>query len=547
MSAVMKGVRMFGILVIVCICLCAGTVTAHAAYGTCGNNLTYDIDEDGVLTISGTGDMWNGKHGSPVINYGIKDSVTSIVIQEGVTSVGDWAFWRCENVESVSLPDSLTKIGYAAFIDCFRLNEVNIPGNVKSVGDGAFELCSLSSVVIPDSVESIGKSAFNCSSLCEIFISANVKEIGDNAFANYYGDLVMYGELDSPAFEYATANNITFIDGAHNINNTELQITNQQQLVYEPGTEPVPEFDVTIGETTLAPETDYSVVSVDSPERAGSGSITIEGIGNYRGTKTFEYQVGPRDISKADIYFYHAKEPFDVVYTGVEMNPIQNVKEGRYFLSEEYDYDVELKDAVNVGTATVTVRGKGDYTGSFSWDFQIVQADVAGTWFATTSARPYTYTGKEIMPKVKTDAAFTEGIDYVIAGYQDNIEPGLAKIIIQGINNCKGEQILEFYIKKVSNPMIVKGKTAVVKYSAVKKKKVMIAAKSAVTVSKAQGKVTYKKASGNKKITVASTGKVTVGKGLKKGLYNVKVRVTAKGNDYYSALTKTVTFKIRVK
>ena len=100
---------------------------------------------------------------------------------------------------------------------------------------------------------------------------------------------------------------------------------------------------------------------------------------------------------------------------------------------------------------------------------------------------------------------------------------------------------------KYTNPMKVSGKTATVKYSAVKKKNQTVKQSKAFSVSKAQGKVTYKKSSGNSKITVSSAGKITVKKGLKKGTYKVKVKVTAAGNSSYKKLTKTVTVTIKVK
>lgn len=100
---------------------------------------------------------------------------------------------------------------------------------------------------------------------------------------------------------------------------------------------------------------------------------------------------------------------------------------------------------------------------------------------------------------------------------------------------------------KKSNTLTVKAKKATVKFKKLKKKNQTIALKKAMTVSKAQGKVTFKKASGNKKITVSKAGKITVKKGLKKGTYKVKIKVAAAGNASYKALTKTVTVTIKVK
>lgn len=100
---------------------------------------------------------------------------------------------------------------------------------------------------------------------------------------------------------------------------------------------------------------------------------------------------------------------------------------------------------------------------------------------------------------------------------------------------------------KYKNTMTAKGKTVNIKLANLKKKNQVVQRKNAIAVSKAKGKVTYKKASGNKSITVNSAGKITVKKGLKKGTYKVKVTVKAAGNATYKALTKTVTVVITVK
>ncbi|MBQ8077076.1 MAG: hypothetical protein IJ235_01695 [Eubacterium sp.] len=102
-------------------------------------------------------------------------------------------------------------------------------------------------------------------------------------------------------------------------------------------------------------------------------------------------------------------------------------------------------------------------------------------------------------------------------------------------------------LPKKANTLVAKGKTATVKFANLKKKNQTVTQKNAFAISKAQGKVTYKKASGNGKITVNSAGKFTVKKGLKKGTYKIKVKVTAAGNTTYKAATKTVTVTIKVK
>lgn len=109
---------------------------------------------------------------------------------------------------------------------------------------------------------------------------------------------------------------------------------------------------------------------------------------------------------------------------------------------------------------------------------------------------------------------------------------------------------IKWTINKAGNPLTIKAKTATVKYTAVKKKAQTLAVGKVITFTKkGQGKLTYTKVSGNKKIVInKTTGKVTVKKGLKKGTYKVKVKIKATGNANYKASAwKTVTFKVKVK
>ena len=157
--------------------------------GTCGaegdgSNLTWTLDSEGVLTISGSGDMYDyGLFDAPW--YGIRSLVKSAVIADGVTSIGEKAFLYCTSLTSVTIPDSVTSIGSGAFYYCTSLTSVTIPNSVTSIGDSAFFYCtSLTSVTIPDSVTSIGDDAFEgCTSLTSVTIPDSVTSIGDRAFS----------------------------------------------------------------------------------------------------------------------------------------------------------------------------------------------------------------------------------------------------------------------------------------------------------------------------------------------------------------------------
>ena len=116
----------------------------------------------------------------------IPASVTYNGTTYSVTSIGDWAFYKCSSLTSLTIPNSVTSIGEYAFYDCSSLTAVTIPNSVTSIGDYAFEYCSkLTSITIPNSVISIGDYAFsNCSKLTSITISNSVTSIGSYAFLN---------------------------------------------------------------------------------------------------------------------------------------------------------------------------------------------------------------------------------------------------------------------------------------------------------------------------------------------------------------------------
>ena len=147
--------------------------------GTCGaegdgSNLTWTLDSEGVLTISGSGDMHDyGSFDAPW--YGSKSMVKSAVIADGVTSIGVYAFCECRSLTSVTIQDSVTLIDDAAFYNCSSLTSVTIPDSVTSIDSSAFEGCaSLTSVTIPDSVTSIGWSAFKgCASLTDVYYAGS--------------------------------------------------------------------------------------------------------------------------------------------------------------------------------------------------------------------------------------------------------------------------------------------------------------------------------------------------------------------------------------
>ena len=151
--------------------LSAGVLAADTVdSGKCGEDLTWELDSDGVLTISGTGAMYNyADFGAPW--YPKQTSIKSVVISDGVTSIGNNGFSWCRNLSVVTISDSVTSIGDGAFKSCGKLSNVTLPVGLTSIGNSVFYGCgSLASITIPDSVTSVGDNAFQyCWKLKDVY------------------------------------------------------------------------------------------------------------------------------------------------------------------------------------------------------------------------------------------------------------------------------------------------------------------------------------------------------------------------------------------
>ena len=165
--------------------------------GTCGENLIWVLDSDGTLTISGIGNMY----AEPYWN-GYNDQIKSVMVEEGVTSIGSCAFYECYGLEKVSLPETLMSIGTNAFY-CAGITEVAIPDNVAEIWEQAFDACrQLKKITLGENLEYIGIGAFRSTAITEITIPAGVAVIDYEAF----GDCANLTEVtflgDAPAMDH---------------------------------------------------------------------------------------------------------------------------------------------------------------------------------------------------------------------------------------------------------------------------------------------------------------------------------------------------------
>ena len=154
------------------------------AEGYCGNNLTWVLTSDGTITFSGTGDMRNYSSASSTSWYAYRDQIKSVELEDGITSIGNFAFYGLENLTDVTIPEGVTSIGGFAFKNCISLETVDLPSTLKKLGESAFFGCSkLSKIVIPEGIYTIWGYTFkNCTSLKEVTLPSTLIKVDEAAF-----------------------------------------------------------------------------------------------------------------------------------------------------------------------------------------------------------------------------------------------------------------------------------------------------------------------------------------------------------------------------
>lgn len=184
-----------------------GGLVGHAAEivknGKCGTNVTYTLDNEGTLTLSGYGDTFNFHSDSEgSVNPFSSQSIVRIEIEEGITSLGEAIFAFCSDLMTVSIPESIRVIDGGAFSCCKKLTSIVIPDSVMTIGDSAFSYCSnLASVEIGNNVRNICDYAFKeCSNLTTIKIPSSVVFIGPGVFSGCTSLFKLEVDEDNPYY-----------------------------------------------------------------------------------------------------------------------------------------------------------------------------------------------------------------------------------------------------------------------------------------------------------------------------------------------------------
>ena len=312
---------------------------------------------------------------------------------------------------------------------------------------------------------------------------------------------------------------------------------------YNNGKEITPVPTISFGGKNLKQGTDYTL-SYKNNRNAGTATVTATGKGNYAGTVSKSFVIAKTSIANASLSSIAQQ-----AYTGSAITPTPSVTLNGTTLVKDTDYTLSYMNNVNAGTATVTVAGKGNYSGTRSTTFKIVRKSISSASISSIANRTFNGKAQTPAPRVTVNGVtLVKGTDYTLS-YKNNVNAGTATVTVIGKGNYTGSKKATFTIAKAANTMKVATTTKSVKRSKVKKRKQVVSNCITFTTA-AQGSVTYAKVakgSSGKLSIDANTGQITVKKGTKKGTYKIKVRVTASGNANYASRSHTVTAKIRVK
>lgn len=200
----------------------------------------------------------------------------------------------------------------------------------------------------------------------------------------------------------------------------------------------IPALSIKDGETELVVDKDYTVSCVKNTH-VGVADVTIEFIGNYKGTKTTKFDIVPRNASEVSVTSIENQE-----YTGLEIEPTLDVvyRNGDYVtvLTKESNYTVAYSNNIALGTATITLTFDGDFTGTKVVNFEIVPRNAENLTYGQIES--YEYDGNAHEPELvikNGEIPLAKGTDYIVA-YSDNVNAGTAKATVQfdGFEGCSG-------------------------------------------------------------------------------------------------------------
>ena len=505
----------------------AGTIIDSGECGF-GGVVTWTLDEEGKLIIVGQGEMQDYQDGgAPWYNY--KDSLYTVIIESGVTSIGSYAFSGCSSLTGIEIPDGIRSIFDHAFSGCTSLTSIKLPEGLTYTGIGVFSDCSnLTSVELPNSLESINSYMFSgCSSLTNIKLPEGLDGIGAYMFSGCSSltnieipDGIEY-IFDHAFSDCSSLTSIEIPDGIKNIFDHAFSGCSSLTSIELPESIDYISDGVFSGCSSLT--------SIKLPERLGgigayafSGCTSLssvelpENLGScyeyaFSGCSSLTSIVLPEGLVYIDPYVFSDCSNLERITLPSSLRKLDptalsgcsSLTEVIYGGTEEAWNKIDFRGNQFIFNGmTLTFLGKK------SLEF----VEVTGLSDAT-------YTGEAITqsPVVEYNGTtLIEGTDYTVS-YENNIDHGEAGVIITGQGDYVGTLPVSFWINKAAQTITASNMSLTYLET------------GTITVSGNKGELSY--TSSNTDIaTVDSTGKVTA-----KGIGTATITISAGETDNYEA------------
>ena len=417
-----------------------------------GTSDLYYSFEDGVLSIYGSGKVPASLSATWTSSKTVKfnpGGVTEIIIEEGITGINERLTRPFKNnTISVTLPSSLEYIAESTFNNYTKLETVTIPDNskLKYIYTSAFEKCTaLKNINLPEGLESIYSRAFiSCSNLTNLTLPSTLTRIDEIAFSN------------GPRFKN---NELTVPKGVTTITSRSFEnIKNLKTINVENGVTKIEGYAFADNDSLTRINLPSSITSVEytackyyAEEKYATCDIYIDKYkgsircpSNWGTTGTIYWKA--RDFKNTTDNTVVISDVADQTYTGSLIAPNVTVTCNDVELVKDTDYTVSYSNNKNVGTATISITGIGDYTGTIKKNFNIVARGISDTTIGSIPNQTYTGNSISALPVITYNGAtLTKGTDYTLT-YSNNVNVGTGTVTIKGQGNFKGTTSKTFSI-----------------------------------------------------------------------------------------------------
>ncbi len=363
------------------------------ASGDCGEDATFVLYDNGLLLISGSGDM-GGWASLLAPWYDYQDQIFKVKISDGITNIFDYSFYSCKELVSVDIPDTVTEIGEFSFSSCIRLRSVELPDGLEKIGNEAFFASGLKELHIPAGVTDIDRNVFGgCHSLESIDVDEENTTFDSrndcNAIIETASDELIAGSQNSFIPEGITAigdfafngrihlKSIVIPDSVTSIGKYAFVGCESMESIY------IPDSVTTIGAYAMISGIRHVYTSYPEDQPGWDPTWVDAAITVHYGVSKDQYLYGDIDPRDLDVYeqleeptgFWTSK-PEDKEYDGTAQTQDLRVYDHNRLLKEGADYTLKYANNVNAGTASMTITGTGNFKGTLTRTFNIVPLNI---------------------------------------------------------------------------------------------------------------------------------------------------------------------------